>query len=287
MRGEIASMQDDYNSVLERVFNEVKDRETGVLFTCIGLIDKENSKEIIEYFSISSSASFYDDLQVLRENPSFQPILTKIDPMNIRNFPLMELAKAPVNQNSSFSIGLIIVSALVIIGLWDLLGRDGMVFKQMMKRAGTLANSVKNIGKSQAISAESNIFSDSRQEECRANLCLVVPCERIELSLQRELHPGGLLLPEKVVGLINNSVYFLAEEPESNDISRIRFEDSLEGFPEGSDLFVQLQILDGSNIIGADLKRSLSRAISTKEEITIKKIGLLNDLNNLERFHRA
>lgn len=64
---------DSYN--VKILFDEVKDLEKGVLFRCIEIMAPENANEIIAYFSIQSSNSFYDDFQVLNQTSSFQPIL--------------------------------------------------------------------------------------------------------------------------------------------------------------------------------------------------------------------
>lgn len=279
-------VQDDSNDVLERVFNEVKDRKEGVLFTCIKIMAPENANEIVNHFSISRYASFDDDLQVLSESSSFQPILTKVEPMNIRNMPLIEWMKKPINWNSSFSVGLIIVSALVIISLWNLLRRDDMKF------GGLIANGVKKIGgkisrNQHAGRTEANDSMTPQYVERQADLCLVIPCKRVELFLQKYLRSSKSLSSDHAVALVNESVYFLATESAENDISKINLSDGWEDFPEGSDLLVYLHIPHGNDLIEVELKRSLSRAMSAKEEITIQEIGLLNDLNNLEKFHRA
>ncbi len=54
-----------YRDILEKVLCDVKNREEGVLYACIEIMAPENLDEIIKHFSISQSASFYDDLQVL------------------------------------------------------------------------------------------------------------------------------------------------------------------------------------------------------------------------------
>lgn len=285
IRGEVVVMQDDYSDVLERVFNKVKDRKEGVLFTCIGTMAPKDASEIISHFSINPSASFYDDLQVI-ESPSFQPVLTGIDPMNIRNMSLIGLVKKSITWNSSLSVGLIIVLALVIVGLWNLPRRDEMgLFKKRSPQPKKPVN--RRLGAQQASNPEETNPVDSQYEDRQADLCLVVPCRRIETSLQKQLRPGKLLLRNAAVTLVEDSVYFLATESAKNGISEINLSDDWKDFPEGSDLLVQLHVSDGNDLIGVDLKRSLSRAISNKEEITIEKIGLLNDLNNLEKFHRA
>ncbi len=82
-----------YSSILEKVLHDVKDRKEGVLYACIEIMAPENLNEIIEHFSIHQSASFYDDLQVLNNVPSFQPILKRVDLMNIRNLSVVGLAR--------------------------------------------------------------------------------------------------------------------------------------------------------------------------------------------------
>ncbi len=77
------------------------------------------------------------------------------------------------------------------------------------------------------------------------------------------------------------------QQKETKYDPRIPANNDWRAFPENGDLFVQLYIPDGGDLIGDDLKRSLSRRISDKEIITIEKIALLSDFNGLQDFNRA
>lgn len=273
-------MQDDYSSVLIRVFNKVQDRKEGVLFACIELMDKKKSKEIVEHFSINPSASFYEDSQVLAQTSSFRPVLKKIDPMNIRNMPLIGWAKKPMDWNPSLSVGVIVVLALVIVGLWSLQQSD-----DMRNIFGSRKEEPNRKDRSQQVGG---IRVDNfRAEDHQSDLYLVVPCNRIKSSLQSCLQLNTSLPFDQAITLVDDSVYFLAEKSEVNSISRIALSDGWNSFPEDSDLLIQLRISEEKELVGIDLKRSLSRAISEKSKITIKKIGLLNGRSNLQGFHRA
>ncbi len=271
-----------YSYILEKVLHDVKDRKQGVLFNCIKIMASENSDEIINHFSISSSASFYDDLQVLNDIPSFQPVLKRVDPMNIRSLSVAGLAQKSLDWlNPGFSVGLIIIAALVVVSLWNFKQRNDMGL--INRGREFLGNRIGNSKNENDLQETDSIRSQNK--ECEADIWLVIPCNRIDLSLRKDLSNKSISYNKTV--LIDESVYFLATEKAKKYDPRIPVNNDWRGFPEGGDLFVQLYIPDGGDLIGDDLKRSLSRKIADKEIITIEKIALLSDFNGLQEFNRA
>ena len=265
-----------YRSILEKVLHDVKDRKEGVLYACVEIMAPENLNEIIEHFSINQSASFYDDLQVLNNVSSFQPILKRVDLMNIRNLSVVGLERKALDWNPGLSVGLIVVVALIVVSLYSFLGdEDVLGIKQARNQIGEWwhRNNIDN-----------NQHTSSPREKCGADLWLVIPCKRIDSFLRKDLLDNNISYNKTV--LIDESVCFLATETTKYD-PRIPDNNDWRAFPEGGDLFVQLYIPDGGDLIGDDLKRSLSRRIADKETITIKKIALLNDFSGLQDFNRA
>lgn len=273
--------EEDYSHILKEVLHEVQDLDRGVLFTCITIMAPENSKEIIKHFAINPSASFYDDLQVLNKIPSFQPVLKRVEPMNMRSPYIEGLVRKPLDWSPSFSVGLIIVVALVIVSLYSFLGHNDVWGR---KQRGKVEEQLKKVWPGN--DRDNNQHTSSPQEKCGADLWLIVPCKRIDSFLKEDLLKKSIPL-KKTVTLVNDSVYFLAKSIEDTNPPKIQTDDGWKEFPEGGDLLIQLRISDGGDLIGEDLKRSLSQKIDAKEEITIEKIGLLSDLNNLQEFNRV
>ncbi len=266
-----------YSNILEEVFKKVKDRETGVLYACIKELAPNDVDNISQRFNIGDRASLRDDLKLLWQTPPFQPVLEIMDSLStIKRIPplkvFIEMATTTTTgvigfMNRDFFIGAILFISLVFLGYWSVIGR---------KEKEINRNSKKRRNQNKALESESHPVS----------LCLVVPCNRITPSLQKCI-PSRSLSSNETATLIDESVYFLATTEETFSLA-IQGDDSWKGFPEGSDLFVQLHIPDGDEILTADLKWSLSQAVSAKEQlIKIKKIGLRKDFSNLEKFHRA
>ncbi len=277
------TQEDDYSYILRRVLDEVKDLKKGVLFRCIEIMAPESAIEITKQFSIDSSNSFHDDLQVLNQIPSFQPVLKSIDPMNIRSMSLIVgLAKKPVNWNPSISVGAIIVVALVAISLFNLQRRNDMGSIRPFKWMGNRLNAVIGVD-----TQRENETQSSSHVERAANLWLVIPCNRLKQPLRDRLCLEYSSSTDETVTLLNESVYFLAKASSENNMPGIQRNDGWKDFPEGGDLFVRLHIPDGDDLIDVKFQRRLSRSLPGKEGITIKEIGLLDNLNNLEKFHRA
>lgn len=280
-----------YGDILEKVLRDVKDRKEGVLYACIEIMAPENLDEIIEHFKISQSAPFYDDLQVLNNVPSFQPILKRVDPMSIRSLSVAGLAQKTLGWNlAGSSVGLIIVAALVVVSLWIFqqrndMGPIGWVGKKL---TGNRPGNNKNEN-----DLQETISIRSQDEKCEADLWLVIPCKRIQLTLQNRLRKDGEFSADETITLVDKSVYFLATASKDDYSPEIKLDGAYENFPESSDLFVRLHVPklhvpEGTQLRGIDLKRGLSRAISDKEQsIIVRDIGLLNDFNSLQKFHRA
>jgi hypothetical protein len=261
--------------LLERTLKDIQGRTEGALYECIGLLAPDSAPGIRRRFSIKPFNSFYDDLQVLNQTPFFRPILKRIDPtMNVREISfvkgLLEKSMDLIRfSNPASSAGAIVVVALLLLGLSSL---------RRSKEEGRTS------------SREGEGATGPLRKRRSADLCLVIPCNRITQSLRSQLlnnYEGKDFPPNETTTLVNDSVYFLAtastEKPRLQ-LSLKKWQD----FPEGDDLFVRLSISDGEEILNTDLKRMLSRAISLKEQvISIKEIGLLNDLNDLENFHQA
>jgi hypothetical protein len=255
-----------YNNILEEVLKEIKDLKKGALYKCIEILEPGRARAIREAFEISPNSSLSDDFRLLNKIPPVQPIFKRIDPMSIRKLPMMEpFRRVADSWDNNFSAGLIIVIALLLIGLWRFQQSKDIIRTPRQRSADT---------------------TPLQREEPEADLCLVIPCNRITLPLRDHMHLESKLSANETATLVDNSVYFLVTA--SKEGSMFQFNENFKDFPEDRDLFVRFRISDGEELIRVDLKRSLSRAIdSSQGPIIIKEIGLLRDLNNLEKFHRA
>lgn len=251
------------------VFDDVSHLEKGVLHEIIKNLAPNRYEEIIHYFSINPYASRAEDIEVLTKNMhSLRPIISKMDPMNISRLSL-GIVKKDMNSSRSahsyFVVGLIFLIAFIAIGLW------------IIRKYGDSSDRREDDLDVGVLPPQAN--------KLPATLCLVVPCNRIAPSLRPQLAIEGRLSSNDATILIDNAVYFLAtaaEEKYTPPLNR-----DWQALPEGSDLFVRLFIPEGGQIIETDLKRNLSRSVSGQSDISIEEIGLLNDLDDLEKFYQA
>lgn len=274
-----------FDRILGDVWREVNDLETGVLYKTIYILDKENAKGICETFGIEDDARITKDLQALNQikslrNPSnntpMKPIIeahdlaqAKIDSA-IENSPdnifVQSLNFIRQNLTNDLEIASIISIALIAIALYTLKQGKRSSHQERPSRATIIDNTTSD-----------------------AVLCLAVPISRIDPELKRILILKSKITVEKIRLLVDKSVYFIA----CNESNLYRYnrkalnlsEESIE-YAEDGDIYIQLYVPNGEGIIGQDLKRSLSRNIPDCKA-TIEDIAILNDLTNIDRFHRA
>lgn len=169
------------------------------------------------------------------------------------------------NFTNHLEIASIISIALIAIALYTL-KQGNRSSKQELSTANTIDNSTTD-----------------------AVLCLAVPISRIDTELKKILIFESKLAVDEIKLLIDKSVYFIAcDESKLDDYNRKTLnlsEESID-YTEDGDVYIQLHIPNGKAIIDQDLKRSLSRNLPDYKA-TIKDIAILNDLTNIDRFHRA
>ena len=261
----------EFSSLIEKLFKDAQSSRKGILYSILTELDPSNAEEISSYFSISSSASIQQDLEVLSRSHDTQPLSERLGATDSDNdWPIIQFPKKIIMDfNFNFFVGLILLLALGLIGFWTWRKLENEPARSQRGRSARDAMPPPRKG----ISA----------------LCLVIPCNRIEPQLRNSLVPGENLPPRATTGLIGDAVYFLSDTP--NAIEKCVYNLNLDdegwtSFPEDTDLCIHLMIPEGSEMVGVDLKRSLSRKVPNSLA-KIKRIGLLKDFKNLERFHRA
>jgi hypothetical protein len=274
-----------FDRILDDVWREVKYLEKGVLYKTISILDKENAEAICKKFEIKNDARITKDLQALNQikslrNPSnntpMKPIIeahdlaqAKIDSA-IENSPDNILVQSVnfIRQNltNELEIASIISIALITIALYTLKYGKQSSHQERSSRATIIDNPTSD-----------------------AVLCLAVPISRIDPELKRILVVESKVTVEEIKLLVDKSVYFIAcDESNLDRYNRKALnlsEESIE-YAETGDVYIQLYVPNGEGIIGQDLKRSLSRNLPDYKA-TIEDIAILNDLTNIDRFHRA
>lgn len=273
-----------FDRILDDVWRGVKDLEKGVLYETISILYKENAVDICETFEIKKDARITEDLQTLNQikslrNPSnnipMEPIIEMHDLAQAKidsaiesspdNIVVQGLNFFRQNFTNHLEIASIISIALIAIALYTL-KQGNRSSKQESPTANTIDNPITD-----------------------AVLCLVVPISRIDPALKKILVVESKLTVEEIKLLIDKSVYFIAcEESKVDDYNRkaLNLRQESIDYAEDGDIYIQIYVLNGQGIIGQDLKRSLSRNLPDGKA-TIKDIAILNDLTNIDRFHRA
>jgi hypothetical protein len=283
--GEISVVNDNrFDQILGDVWRKVEGRKTGVLHETISILDKQNARDICKFFEIKEDARITEDLQTLNQikflrNPSnntpMKPIIeahdlaqAKIDSA-IEHSPDNILVQGVnfVRQNftNHLEIASIISIALIAIALYTL------------KQGNRSSNQE---------SSTANIIDNSKTD---AVLCLAVPINRVDPELKKILVLESKLTVEEIKLLIDKSVYFIAcEESKVDDYNRKALNLSGESieYAEDGDVYIQMHIPTGEDIIGENVKGILSENLPDSKA-TIEDIAILNDLTNIDRFHRA
>ncbi|MDJ0901768.1 MAG: hypothetical protein QNJ55_23505 [Xenococcus sp. MO_188.B8] len=288
------AIQSEFNQNPDRVLRDIKECKKGVLYTTLKKLDPDNVDEICNVIAIKPSASFDDDWQLLKEL-QFSQLIRKfkfIDSITIKKksfIPnmLTNLVNTSTGNNlyNNFCIKftdtnitiecndtnitiptylILFFSAVVIIILWRL---SPFLLKLLKPKEGNPTE-----GKKQSTS-----------------LCLVIPCNRLTESSQNILIKNQKLSADDTKRLIKESIYFLAKDNNNigQYISKLNLNDEWKNFPEDSELYIQLLVPNGKEMINVDLKWSLSKKVPQEVDIDIERIALLNNFDNLEYFTRS
>ena len=120
-----------------------------------------------------------------------------------------------------------------------------------------------------------------------AVLCLVVPINRIDREIDMLLFKGQEINREIAKYLLDKSVYFLAcKSGLSNYTGGLNFSEIPIDYAEGDEIYIQLFLPKGESTIGKDIQRIISKNLPDDLPI-VQEVYLLNDLSNIDRFHRA
>jgi hypothetical protein len=257
------------NRLVTDVWEEVKDLRRGVLYKTIFILDSENAEDICQSFGIREYAHLNEDIQTLDRIEIFQDVLNAFDPLQMRSrFNIHELLKKSMGNLidiNALSVKIIIGIGLIAIALY-LLGNYQQ--KKPIRRT----------------SSPSTIIDEIKGD---AVLCLVVPTNRIDPEFRNSLLPDVELTTEETKLLIDKSVYFItcADRDLDNYIGGLNLSQSRINYTEDGEIYIQLFLLEGEETIGKEIKRSLSNKLP--DSAIVQGVYLLNDLSNIDRFHRA
>lgn len=255
-----------FNRIVTEVWKEVKDLKRGVLYNTIFILDSKNAKDICQSFGIREYADIDEDIQILDQIEIFQDVLNALDPLNIRSH-VQKLFKPMQNliDINDLNVKIIIGIGLIAIALY------------------LLANYQQN-KPSRRTSSRSRVIDEIKGD---AVLCLVVPSNRIDIELWNRVLPDVELTKEETKSLIDKSVYFItcADRDLNNYISGLNLSQSPINYAEEGEIYIQIFLIEGEKTIGREIKRSLSNNLP--DSAIVQGVYLLNDLSNIDQFHRA
>jgi hypothetical protein len=257
-----------FNQLVTEVWEEVKDLKRGVLYNTIFILDSKNAEDICQSFRIREHADIDEDIQTLDRIKIFQDVLNAFDPFKIRpHINIHKLLKPMKNliDINDLSVKIIIGIGLIAISLY-------LLANYQQKKP------------SRRTSSPSTIIDEIKGD---AVLCLVVPTNRIDPELWNSLLPDVELTTEETKSLIDKSVYFItcADRDLDNYIGGLNLSQSRINYTEDGEIYIQLFLLEGEETIGKEIKRSLSNKLP--DSAIVQGVYLLNDLSNIDRFHRA
>lgn len=265
---------DEFSDLINRLFVNARDRSTGILHSSLIMLDPDNAEAISSHFSITPDASIEEDLKVLSRSSATRPLSNVLAPIDTNdNWLISEFTKKIMDLdrflNFNFFVGVVMLLSLGLLGFWG--WRKLNDEPTSSKRGRSLRDAIPPPG------------------GAASGLCLIVPCNRIKQQLRTSLVAREELTYSMTTDLISDSVYFLSDHLNvvKECVERLSLDnESWTIFPEDTDLCIYLRVHEGSEMIGVDLKRSLSRKVSSSLA-NVERIGLLKDFRNLERFNRA
>lgn len=258
------------NRLVNEVWEEVKDLRRGVLYKTVFILAPENARDICQLFDIQASDDINDDIQALDRIQIFQDVLNAFDPLKVRSrFNIYKLLQQPMGNLidiNALSIKIIIGIGLIAVALYLLLNYSQ---KKPTRRSSSQPSPIADVPKGDAV------------------LCLVVPTNRIDPGLRNSLIPDVELTAEQTKLLIDKSVYFIAcaDRDLDNYIGGLNLSQSQINYAEDGEIYIRLFLLEGGKTIGKEIKRSLSNNLP--DNAIVQGVYLLNDLSNIDRFHRA
>jgi hypothetical protein len=292
-----------FDLILDRVWEEVQYKKQGVLYKTISILDLENTDDICRKFGIDKNSYHKEDIQVLSRIKYLSDLLNTItmgleiystiinvgttvsmaintgitmfqsSDKNSQN-NLTEVKAFPENNRNNLSefkitneltIQFIIAIGLIVIGLY-------------------LWDRYRNPSNPASVSSQS---SERYTPKPDAFLCLVVQTNRIDLELRNLLLPEEELTREVIKSLLDSSIYFVVSTAQDLDnyIGRLNLSNTQINYDEEGEIFIQILLPEGEDSIGQDMQRVISRNLP--DVAIIQSIYLLNDLSNIEQFHRA
>lgn len=295
-----------FDPILDKVWENVKSRKQGILYTTIFILIPEEANVICEDFGIKPSNFLNEDIQTLHKIKHLSDLsnkmpmkyainlygaaitagnvvttgidaIKKLDKNSINNST--EIQSLPENNsnistdNASYLLGFKITNDLIVqfvIGI-------GLIVIGLH-----LWNRYRNQPNPSSISSQPT----ETTSKADAFICLVVPTNRIDPLFHNLILPGEELTVEQTQCLIDKSVYFIAcaEENLYKYVDRLNFGKRID-YAEQGDVYIKLFLPAGKDVINGKTKGSLSRNVLTNA--IVKEVYLLKNLDNIEQFHRA
>lgn len=274
-----------FNTILDKVWEEVKDLKEGVLYkTIFTLVEPEQAEYICDTFGIEKSDKFNKDIHVLNQINHLKDLLNKTpmkQAIDLRSTVSQEIE--PFTRNNSDYLTDKLSSLLGIYNPIDLTIRLTIIGIALVLVALYLLK----FGKQANSQNTSNQVSDSSIPKSDAILCLIVPTKRIDRELRNILVSGKQLTEKATKSLIDGSVYFIACADRDLDTCTGGLDLSNQiDYDLNGDVYIELFIALGEAIIGNNMKRILARNLPANNA-TIQKVRLLNTLSNIDQFHSA
>lgn len=292
-----------FDLILDRVWEKVQYKKQGVLYTTISILDPENTGDICRNFGIYKNSHHKEDIQVINRIKYLSDLLNTITMgleiySPIINFSttvsmvintgitmlqspdknsqnnLTEVKAFPENtQNNSsefkftndLTIQFIIAIGLIVVGLY-------------------LWDRYRNPSNPSSVSSQS---LERYTPKTDAFLYLVVQTSRIDLELRNLLLPEEELTRGVIKSLLDRSIYFIVSTQEDLDtyIGRLNLSNTQINYDEEGEIFIQILLPEGEDSVGQDMRRVISRNLP--DVAIVQGVYLLNDLSNIDQFHRA
>ena len=261
--------ENKFDLILAEVWEEVKNRERGVLYKTVSILAPDNAIDICDVFEIREYHCLDDDILALDRIKIFQDILDTFDPWKARrHFNIHKTLTKMIGKlidNNDLIVKIIIGIGLIAISLYLL----DPSRKQPTRRSPPQQSPATEIPKSDAI------------------LCLIIPIDQIDSAFQNILLPEVELTVEETKTLIEKSDYFISCEERKLDAytGGLNLSTAPINYAEEGEIYIKLLLAKGEDTIDREIKRSLSRNLP--DIAIIEGVYLLNDLSNIDRFHRA
>jgi hypothetical protein len=258
-----------FDLILSGVWEEVKNLEIGVLYKTIFILAPDNAIDICDVFKIREYHCLDDDIQALDRIKIFQDVLDTFDPWKARlHFNIHKTLTKMIGKlidNNDLIIKIIIGIGLIAIALYLL----NPSRKQPTSRSQSQQSPATEIPKGDAI------------------LCLIIPTNQIDSTLQNILFPEVELTIEETKILIEKSDYFIScEERKLDDYTGgLNLSTATINYAEEGEMYIKILLAKGEDTIDREIKRSLSRNLP--DSAIVQGVYLLNDLSNIAQFHRA